>query len=53
MFMFKILNVLYYFLKESLNFCIHEMHPIEIHYNLSSIYADSIYVGISRNLTLA
>jgi hypothetical protein len=40
-------------MKESLNFCIPGMHPIEIHYTLSFIYTDSIYAIISRNLTLA
>jgi hypothetical protein len=40
-------------MKETLNFCIRGMNPIEIHYNLSFIYADSIYMGISGNLTLA
>jgi hypothetical protein len=38
-------------MKESLNFCIPGMHPIEKHYNLSFIYADSIYAGISKNIT--
>jgi hypothetical protein len=31
-------------MKESLSFCIPGMHLIEIHYNSSFIYEDSIYV---------
>jgi hypothetical protein len=50
MFMFEMYKcfVLFY---ESLNFCIPGMHPIEVHYNSSLIYADSIDAGTSRNLT--
>jgi hypothetical protein len=53
MFMFKIYKCFVFFMKESLNFCILGMYPIEIHYNPSFIYTDSIHAGISRNLTLA
>jgi hypothetical protein len=49
--MFKYINVLYYFMKESPNFCIPRTHPTEIHYNSSFMYANLIYDGISRNLT--
>jgi hypothetical protein len=51
-FMFKIYkcSVLFY---ESLSFCIPGTHPTEIRYNSSFSYAESIYAGISRNLTPA
>jgi hypothetical protein len=48
----KYKHILYYFMKESLNFCVPGMHPIEIHYNSFFIYANLIYAGISRNLIL-
>jgi hypothetical protein len=53
LFMFK-MYVLYYFMKESITFCIRVLgtHLIELHYNSSFIYVDSIYAGITRNLTL-
>jgi hypothetical protein len=49
----KSINVLYYFMKESLNSCIPGTDSIEIQlrYNSTFIYADSIYAGISRNVS--
>jgi hypothetical protein len=50
MIVFK-LYVSYHLVKESLNFSISRTNSIEIHYNLCLIYVDSIYAGISSDLT--
>lgn len=39
-------------MKDNLTVCMPAIHPIEICYNSSFIYADSTYASISKNLFL-